>query len=110
MYLWANYGRKMKKKNAYEIKYRDTDLKKRKPQYKSHEWSLFHVLLRSIAWMTALQISLRKCSEEGSGEISIYMILVKGVHATKYTSQWKVATSHKDQIFYGFSAFLSMGR
>ena len=34
--------------------------------------------MRTIAWETAYQIALRKCSKEEVGKVSIYVILVKG--------------------------------
>ena len=34
--------------------------------------------MRTIAWETAFQISLRNCSKEVVGKVSIYVIVVKG--------------------------------
>ena len=48
---------------------------------------LFGDLLRTIAQETASQVPLRNCSEEVAVEVSVYVILAKGVHATKHTSQ-----------------------
>lgn len=33
--------------------------------------------MRTIAWETASQMALRSCSEEGKGEVRIYVTLVK---------------------------------
>ena len=39
---------------------------------------LFGGKLRTAAWDTAFQISLRNCSKEVGGKVSIYVILLKG--------------------------------
>ena len=50
----------------------------------------------TIAWETDSQRAPRNCSKEGRGDVSIYMILVKGVHAVKHTFWEKVAASHEE--------------
>ena len=60
----------------------------------AHEFSFLWGLLGTIAWETASQrIALRNCFEVG-GEVNIYLILVKGVHAIKHTSvqRWRLVT------------------
>ena len=48
---------------------------------------LFGDLLRTVIQETASHIALRNCSEEvGRRELSVYMILVKGVEAVKHIS------------------------
>ena len=38
--------------------------------------------MSTIAWVAAFQIALKSCSKEVAGNVSIYVILVKGeVHA-----------------------------
>ena len=54
--------------------------------------------MRTMAWDTASQIALRNCSKEVAGEISMYVILEKGVHALKHMFWQKVAASHKEQM------------
>ena len=39
----------------------------------------FFGTMRAIAWETAAQAALRSCPEEAGGQLSIHMILVKGV-------------------------------
>ena len=39
----------------------------------------FFGTMRAIAWETAAQTTLRSCPEEVGGQLSIHMILVKGV-------------------------------
>lgn len=51
-----------------------------------------------MAQETDSQRALRKCFQEVTGEVSKYVILAKGVHAAKQTSQWKVAAGHKEPM------------
>ena len=53
---------------------------------------------RTINQETASWRALRNCPKEVSGEVSVYVILAKGVHISRHTSQQKVAASHEDQI------------
>lgn len=56
-------------------------------QHKSWESSLFSVSLTTMAQETNSQRALRKCFQEVRGEVSKHVILAKGVHAAKHTSQ-----------------------
>ena len=53
--------------------------------------------MRTIAWETASQTALRNCPKTW-GEVSIYVILVKRVHAIKYTFWQGVAAIHEEQM------------
>ena len=53
------------------------DLKK-KVQCKSCKIGFIGGKMRTAAWETAPQIALRNCSKGGGGEVSIYVILMKG--------------------------------
>ena len=54
--------------------------------------------MRTITWETASQITLRNCFREVERKVNIYVILIKGVYATKHTSKQKVTASHKGQM------------
>ena len=54
--------------------------------------------MRTVAWETGSWLTLRTCSKEVGGEVSIYEILVKGAHAFKHTSKLKVAASDKETV------------
>ena len=55
--------------------------------------------MRTIARETASQIAPRNCSEEvAAGEVSPYVVLVKGVHEIRHTFWQKVAASHEEQM------------
>ena len=41
--------------------------------------------MRTVAWETAFQIALRNYAEEAEGKVSVYVILVKGIHAIGHT-------------------------
>ena len=56
----------------------DVNLKKKKAQRESHNWSFIWGKMRNAAWETAPQIALRNCSKEAGGKVSTYEILVKG--------------------------------
>ena len=52
-------------------------LTEKNAQHVSCELSFIWGKMRTIAWETASQITLRNCSKEVAGEVSIYVILVK---------------------------------
>ena len=54
--------------------------------------------MRTIAQEIASQRALRNCSKEVVGEVSILVILVKGVRAIKHTFWQKFAVSHEKQM------------
>ena len=53
--------------------------------------------LTSLAQKTASQITLRNCSKEVRGTVSIYVIVVRGVHVIRLVFQQKVAASHEEK-------------
>ena len=55
--------------------------------------------MRTIAWKTTSQISLRNCSKEFRGNVSIYVTLVKWecMQSSTYFLQ-KVYSSHEEQM------------
>ena len=55
-------------------------------------------LLRTAAPDTASQMALRNCSKEVRGKVSIYVILVKGVHVIRLAFQQKVAARHEEKM------------
>ena len=54
--------------------------------------------MRTAAWETAPQTALINCSGEAAGRVSIYVTLVKWVHAIKHSHSYKVAAGHKEQM------------
>ena len=58
---------------------------------------VFEELLRTIAWETLSQMALRNCSKEVRETVSIYVILVRGVHVIRLAFQQKVAASHEEK-------------
>ena len=54
-------------------------------QHESCELSFIWGNMRAIAWETVFQTALRNCSEEVAGEVSIYVILVKGKYMQSST-------------------------
>ena len=71
---------------------------KKKVQCESCELSFIWGKMRTIAQEIASQRALRNCSKEVVGEVSILVILVKGVRAIKHTFWQKFAVSHEKQM------------
>ena len=77
--------------------------------------------MRTTAPDTASQMALRNCSKEVRETVSIYVILVRGVHVIRLAFQQKVAASHEEKkrklllvmrkrSLHDFSVFLCTGR
>lgn len=49
--------------------------------------------MRAVAWETAFQRALRNCSEKVGEKSVLFMILVNGLHAVRYTYWQKVTAS-----------------
>ena len=54
--------------------------------------------MRTIARETASQVAPRNYSKEMRGEVSIYVILMEGIRAVKYTFWQKFAACHQGQM------------
>ena len=53
--------------------------------------------MKTTAPDTASQMALRNCSKEVRKTVSIYVILVRGVHVIRLAFQQKVAASHEEK-------------
>ena len=72
--------------------------RKKKAQHENCELSFIWGKMRTIAWETAFQISLRNCSREVGGRSMLYMTLVKEGRAVKHTFWQRLAASHEEQM------------
>ena len=61
-------------------------------------WELSFIFIWGLIEDYSFSDSPEELLQRGKGEVSVYVILAKGVCAMKHTSQEKVAANYKEQM------------